>query len=306
MPPSQPVFMSSCTNQTDGCSCECCNLKLCDLSSSEIRKLRKLFSEYSGFDRKLSFPEFLKLIRTNQHIVGCCNLSPCFLKRCFEKGDLNCDGLINFDQFLYAYCLARPDPYPNENVCCQQQLVESRPCSPLLPPPPQVAVYSSEEPCYDTMPCYETMPCFDEQPCVEPVTCCTPEPYVEYWQPNQVFDDNCSMPAPPPLNPTTQCIYEPQTQFQTCHDPCNNQNQIINLPPLPPEVQKLLHRKPRRRTVMLNPDNVCSNDQYFPQPPTTATAVVGSSFLPPLSPDIERLLRKSNNRNRRRTYHRRY
>ncbi len=263
-PAPQQVIVNSCSNQPS-CSCECCNLKLCDLSSNEIRKLRKLFSEYSGLDRKLSFPEFLKLMRSNPNLTGCCTISVCFLKRCFEQSDLNCDGLINFDQFLYAYCLSRPECL-EENVCCQQTLEPSRPCT-------------------GTPTIYCEEPCYDVQQVVEPVACCQEEPYIECWEPRQVFEDH----LPPPTLPVCQ----PRSQIYTC-DPCNNQ--IINLPPLPTEVEKLLHRTPRKRTVM-HSDEIYSNPDLCPNS-------IGT-ILPPLSPEIERLLKKSN-RNRRRTYHRRY
>jgi hypothetical protein len=81
--------------------------KLYGLSNYEIGKLRKMFDQHSGVDRKLNFQEFIRLYgHMNPNLRG-----PAIIvlaERAFQASDSNDDGLINFDEFLIAYCLTKP------------------------------------------------------------------------------------------------------------------------------------------------------------------------------------------------------
>ena len=127
--------------------------QLYDLTPYEANKLRKLFNEFSGIDRKLNFQEFVCLFGywndflRGPHIIG-------FAEKAFHAADTNDDGLISFDEFLVAYCLTKPcrtfEGHPD--IYCNGPLAPS----PLLPPPPQL-VGALPIPCPD-LPDFEGCP----------------------------------------------------------------------------------------------------------------------------------------------------
>jgi hypothetical protein len=81
--------------------------KLYDIQSYEMKKLQKLFNEYAGVDRNMNFQEFVRLYGSiNPGLRGpdIVNIA----EEAFLASDTNDDGLLNFDEFLIAYCLTKP------------------------------------------------------------------------------------------------------------------------------------------------------------------------------------------------------
>jgi hypothetical protein len=159
--------------------------KLYDLSNYEIIKLRKMFDQHSGVDRKLNFQEFIRLYgHMNPNLRG-----PAIIvvaERAFQASDSNDDGLINFDEFLIAYCLTKPynsisrfspglnrprvmPVHPRMGSLHPAMLPPMRPrvASPvrtLLVPPPPSSCYQ-----YDTNFCQDLSLCCDEVPFCETI-----------------------------------------------------------------------------------------------------------------------------------------
>lgn len=80
--------------------------KLYDISEYEINKLKKVFDTYSGVDRKLNFQEYVRLYGyMNQSLRGPKVIQ--IAEYAFQQGDVDNDGLINFDQFLITYALTK-------------------------------------------------------------------------------------------------------------------------------------------------------------------------------------------------------
>ena len=76
--------------------------KLYDISQYEVNKLKKIFDAYSGVDRKLNFQEYIRLYGyMNQNLRGPKVIQ--IAEHAFHQGDVDNDGLINFDQFLIAF-----------------------------------------------------------------------------------------------------------------------------------------------------------------------------------------------------------
>lgn len=82
--------------------------KLYDIQPYEMRKLQKLFFQFAGNDRKMNFQEFVKLYgNINPSLRGPDIIN--IAEQAFMASDTNDDGLLNFDEFLIAYCLTKPD-----------------------------------------------------------------------------------------------------------------------------------------------------------------------------------------------------
>jgi tryptophan 2,3-dioxygenase len=80
--------------------------QLYDITPTEMNTLRNFFTESSGIDCKLNYHEFIHLFGlVNPNLRG-----PSFIniaEIAFHKADSNEDGLINFNQFLAAYCMTK-------------------------------------------------------------------------------------------------------------------------------------------------------------------------------------------------------
>jgi Ca2+-binding EF-hand superfamily protein len=95
--------------------------KLYDISQYEVNKLKKIFDAYSGVDRKLNFQEYIRLYGyMNQNLRGPKVIQ--IAEHAFHQGDVDNDGLINFDQFLITYALTKPYGAYNRSKLNSEQI----------------------------------------------------------------------------------------------------------------------------------------------------------------------------------------